>query len=221
MKLHAQNYKDDLKSMIDAIDIGDIECVTNILLDAYKNDKQVFIMGNGGSASASSHMACDLGKGTAVPGKRRFRVSSLNDNMAVFSAIANDIGYDHVFLEQIKNVLNPGDVVLGISASGNSPNVVNAIKFANQHGAITLAIVGFTGGEMKKLADFNIHLQNGNYGPVEDGHMILNHIITTFIKSKFEIDHKIEHSDLAISKVHSHQESGSKTTEKHNELSID
>jgi D-sedoheptulose 7-phosphate isomerase len=196
MRLYAQEYVDKLKQMLDAIDPHDVERVTNIILDAYKNDKQVFIMGNGGSASAASHMACDLGKGTVIAGKKRFRVISLNDNMAVFSAIANDFGYENVFLEQIKNVLNPGDVVIGISASGNSPSVVNAMRYANQTGGITVAIVGFTGGEMKKLADANIHLQSPEYGPVEDGHMIINHMITTFLKSKFDFDHKIAMADL-------------------------
>jgi len=209
MRQYAQDYVDQLKGMLDAIDPKDVERVTNTLLDAYKNDKQVFIMGNGGSASAASHMACDLGKGTVVPGKRRFRVISLNDNMAVFSAIANDFGYDNVFLEQIKNVVNPGDVVLGISASGNSPNVVSAMKYANQNGAITVAIVGFTGGEMKTHADISIHLQSGQYGPVEDGHMILNHMITTFLKKKFEVDHKIAMADLAKSQELSPRSSGS------------
>lgn len=197
MRQYAQDYKDQLKGMLDAIDPRDVERVTNTLLDAYKNDKQVFIMGNGGSASTASHMACDLGKGTVIPGKQRFRVISLNDNMAVFSAIANDIGYDHVFLEQIKNVINPGDVVICISASGNSQNVVNAMQYANQNSAITVAIVGFTGGAMKEQADISIHIQNSRYGPVEDAHMILNHMITTFIRNKFEMDHKIAMDALA------------------------
>jgi D-sedoheptulose 7-phosphate isomerase len=195
--------------MLNAIEPKEVERVTNTLLDAYKNDKQVFIMGNGGSASAASHMACDLGKGTVVTGKRRFRVISLNDNMAVFSAIANDFGYENVFLEQIKNVINPGDVVVGISASGNSPNVVNAMRYANQAGAITVSIVGFTGGEMKRQSDICIHLQNGHYGPVEDGHMILNHMITTFIKRKFEMDHKLAMADLARSQELSPEPAGS------------
>ena len=195
MKQHAAEYAQKIKGMLDSLDFKELEQLTNSVLDAYRNDHQVFIIGNGGSASAASHMACDLAKGTVVPGKRRMRVISLTDNMAMFSAIANDFGYDNVFLEQLKNVLNPGDLVIGISASGNSPNVVNAIRYANQSGAITASIVGFTGGAMKKESDIIIHLKNSEYGPVEDGHLMINHMIATFLQQRFSVDHQIEQRD--------------------------
>lgn len=191
MRHYATEYIGQVKAMLDALDPKEIERLSDALLDAYRNDRQVFVIGNGGSASAASHMACDLGKGTAIPGKRRLRAISLTDNMAMFSAIANDFGYENVFVEQLKNVFNRGDVVIGISASGNSPNVVNAIQWANEQGGITVAIVGFTGGQMRKEADIVIYLKNDEYGPVEDGHLIINHMLATFLQKRFDLDHKI------------------------------
>lgn len=195
VKEHAASYVRKIQDMLTNLDLKEVERLTNTVLDAYKNDKQIFIIGNGGSASAASHMACDWGKGTVVPGKRRMRVISLTDNMAMFSAIANDFGYENVFVEQLKNILNPGDLVVGISASGNSPNVVNALRYANQAGGITASIVGFTGGAMKKESDIVIFLKNSEYGPVEDGHLILNHIVATYLQSRFNVDHQIETRD--------------------------
>lgn len=184
-------YIEQLKQMLDDLDPKEIERLITVLLDAHKHDKQVFVIGNGGSASAASHMACDLGKGTAIPGRKRMRAISLTDNMAMFSAIANDFGYDNVFLEQLKNIFNPGDVLIGISASGNSPNVVNAMRWVNERGGVTVAIVGFTGGEMKREADICIYFKNNEYGPVEDGHLIINHLVSTYLRKTFDLDVKI------------------------------
>jgi len=192
MRQYAQTYRDELKRVLDALDPIAIEKVTNIILDAYKNDKQVFIIGNGGSASAASHMACDLGKNTAIGTKRRLRVTSLTDNMAWFSAVANDVGYENVFMEQLKNTFNAGDVLIGISGSGNSPNVVNAMEWANDNGGITVAIVAFTGGPMKEAADVHIHIDTHEYGPAEDVHLIINHMIVGYILDRWKIDHELE-----------------------------
>jgi D-sedoheptulose 7-phosphate isomerase len=121
-------------------------------------------------------MAADLGKNTAVPGKSRLRVMSLTDNMSWFSALGNDLGYDNVFVEQIANLLQPGDVLITISASGNSPNVVKAAEFTRANGGIVIALVGFEGGRLKEIADIAIHTRSGDYGPVEDSHLMLDHI---------------------------------------------
>jgi D-sedoheptulose 7-phosphate isomerase len=142
----------------------------------------VIIMGNGGSAATASHFACDLGKGTLAPGQPRFRVISLTDNMPLFSALANDFGYDQVFSEQLKSLVREGDVVIGISGNGNSPNVLNGIRAAREAQAITVGLVGFDGGALKDLADLSIHVPSDCMEQVEDVHVILEHLISTCLR---------------------------------------
>jgi D-sedoheptulose 7-phosphate isomerase len=180
----AQDYVSRLRDLLAELDLDAVAAATAVLLDAYENGQTVFICGNGGSASTASHMAADLGKNTVAAGKPRLRVISLNDNMAWFSALANDLGYDCVFVEQIENLLQPGDVLIAISASGNSLNVVRAAEFAKAHGGRVLALVGFQGGRLRELADVAIHVKCDDYGPVEDGHLILNHIFTEALRQR-------------------------------------
>lgn len=162
-----------------------------ILEKAYLEDRQIIIFGNGGSASTASHFVCDLGKGASFPGLRRFRVLSVNDNMAVLSAYANDLSYEDVFAEALKNHVRPGDVVIGVTASGNSPNVLKAIRAARTAGAVTLGWIGFGGGKLKELVDSHITCSSHNYGVVECAHVILHHIIAQhFMKRLPELDIK-------------------------------
>ena len=165
------------KDSLDELLTAELDRQVKILYDAWKQDKQVFIIGNGGSASTASHFACDLGKGAAIEGKRRFRIMSLNDNMAVFSAYANDNGYESVFSEQLMNVLNPGDVLIGITVSGNSPNILRAVEYANKVGATTLGWIGFNGGKLKEIVDSALCLSSSNFGVVEGAHVVLHHAI--------------------------------------------
>jgi D-sedoheptulose 7-phosphate isomerase len=141
-------------------------------------------MGNGGSATTAMHMARDLQIGTAIPGKPRLRATSLADNVAFITAIANDIDYSSIFTEQLIGQMKEGDVVIGISASGNSPNVLKAIEYANDNDAVTIGIIGFGGGKLKELASKSIVLSKKNYQQVEDVHMALAHIIPCWIKEK-------------------------------------
>lgn len=171
------NYFTGLKNTIDKMPIEKIEEVIGILQTARLNGKQVFIMGNGGSASTASHFVCDLAKRTRVPGWPNFRVIGLTDNMAIFSAYANDEGYDTVFAEQLNNLVNPGDVVIGISASGNSANVLNAISLANSRGAKTVGFVGLNGGKLITMAQYILHAQTDRIDQAEDIHLILEHMI--------------------------------------------
>jgi D-sedoheptulose 7-phosphate isomerase len=171
-----RNYVDRVRHVLDTLDHDAIERVVAILIGAHETNRTVFICGNGGSASTASHMAADLGKNTAVPGKSRLRVMSLTDNMSWFSALGNDLGYENVFVEQIANLLKPGDVLIAISASGNSPNVVKAAEFTRAGGGTVVALVGFEGGRLKEIADVAIHTRSGDYGPVEDSHLMLDHI---------------------------------------------
>jgi D-sedoheptulose 7-phosphate isomerase len=155
-----------------------------MLYRAYRNEKQVFTLGNGGSASTASHMAADLGKNTIGPNMRRFRVISLNDNTAMLTALANDLGYENVFREQLQNLIRPGDLLIAISASGNSANVVNAIRYAQAQCAETACLLGFDGGDAAQLVDVAIVVPSDHYGVVEDVHLITNHILVDYFKAR-------------------------------------
>lgn len=179
-------YTEDIKKALDALDKDVINNVIDKIFQAYKNNKQIFIMGNGGSASTSSHFACDLGKGTIIEGKKRFRVMSLNDNMALITAFSNDYGYEYVFVEQLKNLVNKEDIVIAISASGNSPNIVKGINYAKEKGAYIIGLSGFCGGHLRETSDLCIHVENDSYGQVEDVHMFLCHMISLNIKKYIE-----------------------------------
>src|SRR5690606_27086931 len=124
------------------------------------NHKQIFIMGNGGSAATASHFVCDLAKNTRQPGWPGFRVIGLTDNMSIFSAYANDEGYENVFKQQLNNLLQPGDIVIAISGSGKSQNVIEAVEFANKLGAVTVGLTGMTGGTLKRISQLSVHIPN-------------------------------------------------------------
>jgi len=179
-----QSYIEGLRQCLKEISEQDVEEVANIIFEAYKKGKQIFIMGNGGSATTASHFARDLKIGTAVNNKPRLRATSLTDNVALITALANDIDYDSIFYEQLVGQLNEGDVVIGISASGNSPNVLKAIEFARNNGAVTIGFIGFGGGKLKQLVHKCVVLSSREYGQVEDVHLSLAHIISYMIKEK-------------------------------------
>src|SRR4051812_42574805 len=161
-----------------------IEQLSEMLYRAYTDGKQVFTLGNGGSASTASHMAADLAKNTIGPNMRRFRVVSLNDNAAMMTALANDLGYENVFAEQLINLVRPGDVVIVVSASGNSPNVLNAIRSARSECAEVVALLGFDGGAAAGMADVTLHVPSRDYGVVEDIHLVMNHILVEYFKER-------------------------------------
>jgi len=182
MQNHILSYLEDLKSLLSRLPVSSIEDVISTLLYARFNRKQVIIMGNGGSAATASHFACDLGKGTLMPGLPRFRVIALTDNMPLFSALANDFGYDQVFCEQLRSLVQPGDLAIGISGSGNSPNVLNAVQVAHELGAITIGFVGFDGGQLKSMVDLCVHVPSHCMEQVEDVHLILEHLLSTCLR---------------------------------------
>lgn len=184
----ARQYLDLLWQGINNIPSEKFEEVADVLINAYENNKQVFIFGNGGSAAIASHMACDLGKGTLTnvydADEKRFKVIALTDNMSLFSALANDVGYEHVFSQQLQNLAMRGDVVIGISGSGNSINVINGLILAKNRGATTIGFVGFDGGKMKKICDYCLHFEDKNYQRSEDAHLIFQHIISSYIAER-------------------------------------
>ena len=161
-----------------------IEGVADIVFDAHKKGKQIFIMGNGGSAATASHFARDLKIGAAVEGKSRLRATSLTDNMALITALANDVDYSSIFEQQLIGQLDEGDVVIGISASGDSSNVLKAIEFAEKNGAVTIGFIGFGGGKLKELVHKSIVLSSKDYGQVEDIHLSLAHIVSYLVKER-------------------------------------
>lgn len=180
------DYLKELIACLNSLDITKIDKIIKILVRAYKKEKKVFIFGNGGSASTSSHMACDLGKGTLQrvydKSEKRFRVISLNDNVALITAFANDLSYEDIFIQQLRNLIEKDDVVIALSGSGNSKNIVKAIKYAKSLGAKTIGFLGFkNGGELGKLVDYPIIVDSNQYGPIEDIQLILNHIIAAWL----------------------------------------
>jgi D-sedoheptulose 7-phosphate isomerase len=187
-----KSYITDLQSTLDQLSFELIERVITILHEARLNDRQVFIMGNGGSASTASHFACDLGKNTRREGWPNFKVLALTDNMAVFSAYANDEGYENVFVQQLASFIRRGDVVIGISTSGNSPNVVNAIRLAKEVKATTIGLTGFQNGQLCSLVDINLHVSNGCIEQVEDIHLMLEHMICKALRENLSTPTIIE-----------------------------
>ena len=156
--------------------------VVLLLHQAWKQGKQVFIFGNGGSASTASHMANDLSKATIVPGKRRMRVIALTDNISIITAWANDGSFEDIFKEQLQNLLQPGDIVIGISASGNSPNVLRAMEFSRLRGALNIGWTGLSGGELRELVDVCIHCPTDDIGIVESVHLVMDHLVTNELR---------------------------------------
>jgi D-sedoheptulose 7-phosphate isomerase len=176
------DYLDRLRTAIDGLPRDRLNQLAETLLGAYRNDKQVFTIGNGGSSSTASHLAADLSKNTTGANTRRFRITSLNDNAAIVTAIANDLGYENVFVEQLINLIRPGDVLIAVSASGNSPNIVKAIRYAQEQSAHVAALLGFDGGEAAKLADNAIVVPSSDFGIVEDLHLAINHILVEYFR---------------------------------------
>lgn len=185
-----KNYLTGLKQLLDRLPLADFERVTQAVEAAHAAGKQIFVIGNGGSAATASHMMNDLNKGTLghkgdAPWKR-FRVIALTDNVSLMTAWANDTDYDHIFSEQLKNLAQPGDLLIAISASGNSPNIVVAVETAKTMGLKVVGLAGFGGGKLAKLADVAFVVPSEDYGPIEDVHMILDHMLTAYFYEKLK-----------------------------------
>lgn len=181
MELYRQ-YARDLNRTLDQMRWEDLDSTVGVIHTARLNGNHVFIMGNGGSASTALHMACDLGKNTDVPGLPRLRVMSLTDNMALFSAHANDNSYENVFAEQIRNFVRKGDVAIAISASGNSPNVLKGIDAAKELGATTIGWSGHDGGKLAGIVHIPVIVPSDCTEQIEDVHLVLEHIVTVALR---------------------------------------
>jgi D-sedoheptulose 7-phosphate isomerase len=176
------NYKSSLVEAINNLDNHIIEKVIKVIDKSEMDKSTIYIIGNGGSAATASHMVNDLGVGLKRRGIKNLKVKSLADNTPVCTAIANDIGYENIFYMQLKDVLEKEDVLIAISCSGNSPNIIKATTYAKEIGSTIIGLSGFDGGELKNLSDINFHVEakSGDYGLVEDIHMILDHMIYSY-----------------------------------------
>ena len=177
-------YFELLSNTIRSLPFEQVDRVAEVLVRAYEQQRMIFIFGNGGSAALASHFACDLGKGTMNGSRKRFRVLALTDNVPLMTAWANDSKYEDIFCEQLANFAAPGDIAFAISASGNSPNVLKALKVAKQGGSITAGLTGFSGGRMLALCDACIVVPCDNMQIIEDLHLCVAHSLFTCVRSK-------------------------------------
>ena len=182
------DYVKGLRACLDELSGQDVEDIADVIFNAYKEGKQIFVLGNGGSATTACHFARDLQISTAVEGKPRVRTTSLTDNVALVTSLANDIDYSLIFKEQLIGQLNEGDVAIGITSSGNSPNILKAMEFARCQGAVIIGLIGFGGGKLQELTHKSVVLSSQDYGPVEDTHLVLAHLITYLVRDRIARD---------------------------------
>lgn len=186
IKEFSKNYIARLSTILQSLDLESVTAIIEALEKTLTTNANIYIMGNGGSAATASHMVNDLGVGLRRRGLINYNIQSLADNTPVTTAIANDIGYDNIFYMQLEGLLKKDDVLIAISCSGNSPNIVKAVQYAKEIGSQVIGITGFDGGVLRELSDINFHVDApaGEYGLVEDIHMILDHMIYSYYIDK-------------------------------------
>ncbi len=190
-EIFVKEYLEEIRSLLNIVEeelVTKMDILATELIKARENKNTIFIMGNGGSASTASHFAGDLSKGTLVEGFLRFKAIALTDNIPNMLAWANDEGYEHIFVEQLRNLMEPGDIVIGISGSGNSENVIRAIEYANEHNAVTVGFSGFSeSNKLMNAAKINIHVPSAYMQRVEDIHLLLQHLLTSLIREEMRV----------------------------------
>lgn len=189
-KSEITKYLENEIAVLHALDVDAINEVLNLLERTLDAENMIYIMGNGGSAATASHYQNDFNKGVSEYTEKKFRFLCLNDNVPTVMAIANDIGYDEIFRFQLRGKLRPGDVVIGISGSGNSRNVINAVEYAKECGNTVVGITGFNGGKLRELADFSLHVPVNSMQITEDIHMVFDHLMMSiFYRELCGIEH--------------------------------
>lgn len=186
----AERYRAQFAAAVAAWDLGALERVAEVLAAARARGATVLIAGNGGSAAIANHSECDCTKGTSVDGTPTLDTRSLSANTSILTALGNDLGYETIFAKQVEYYGKPGDVLLLVSSGGSSPNVVHAVKTARARGLVTVAFVGFGGGALKDLADHVLHVPVHNYGIVEDLHQASVHLVTQYLRARWQEDAK-------------------------------
>ena len=172
-----EDYRKQLLETIAQLDLTKVDQAIEWLTEARSKNRHIFTCGNGGSASTASHFACDIVKGASYNRDQRFRIMALTDSLPTLTAYSNDVGYECVFVEQLKNFAEKGDVLIAVSGSGNSPNVLRAVEFGNANGLRTIALTGRDGGKLSRLAQLNIQAAVPHMGRIEDAHLIVCHMI--------------------------------------------
>ena len=178
-----EKYLSRLKQTIDCLPVEKINELMNVLIQAKNDGRTVFIMGNGGSSATASHFVCDFNKGVSFHKDNKFKFICLNDNIPSIMAYANDISFEEIFVHQLKNYFQKGDIVMGISGSGNSINVIRAIEYANVNGGITVGLTGFDGGKLKKIVNHNVNIPINDMQITEDLHMVLDHCMMSILSN--------------------------------------
>ena len=176
----AEKYRNDLADALSQVDMSKVATAIEWFQEARDQGRGIFVCGNGGSASSASHFVCDMVKGASFNRERRFRIQALTDNFATITAYSNDVSYEAVFVEQLKNFAREGDLVMAISGSGNSPNVLRVMEYAKSIGCKTIGLTGRNGGALAGMSDLNIHVPVQHMGRIEDGHMIVCHMIAYY-----------------------------------------
>ncbi|RKY12522.1 MAG: phosphoheptose isomerase [Planctomycetota bacterium] len=197
--LQIDNYFSLVTQALDKIDRHSISAFVDMVLRTSGSKANVYVFGNGGSGATASHICGDFAKGVSYGSDRKLKAICLNDNTPVLTALANDVSYDDIFVEQIKNLLKPDDLVVGISGSGNSINVVKALEYANSIGAATVAFCGFCGGKIKQIASLAVHAEINNMEIVEDLHMIIAHCVKNIIITEFKAGTPHHHAERQLS----------------------
>jgi D-sedoheptulose 7-phosphate isomerase len=184
------DYKNQLLDTIQKIDSAKVDQATAWFREALQKDQHVFVCGNGGSGSTASHFVCDILKGASYQRDKRFRILSLCDSVPTLTAYSNDVSYDEAFVQQLKNYARPGDLVLAISGSGNSPNVIKAVEYANSAGCRTIVLTGRDGGKLGQVGQLNIQVPVQHMGRIEDAHMVICHMIAYDLMEKGTSNHR-------------------------------
>jgi D-sedoheptulose 7-phosphate isomerase len=180
------SYLTELETVVRNISREEVRAVVDVLFEGWHSRRTVFLIGNGGSAATASHMMSDLNRYTVVGNLPRFRSIALTDNVPLMTAVGNDMTYADVFIEPLKNLLQPQDILIAISASGNSPNVIKAVEYARNYGAKVIGLCGSPGGMLARLADVAVTIPSKRIGQQEDGHMILDHVISAALRERIQ-----------------------------------
>ena|SRR5216684_13621 len=180
----AATYKNTLSRALDTIDLSNVVMAIEVLAEARASGRTIFVCGNGGSASTASHFSADLAKGASFQHESRFRVHALTDSLPIITAYCNDVGYESIFVEQLKNLAGADDVLVAISASGNSPNVLRATEYANSIGCHTIALTGSDGGKLGAIAQLQIRVAEPHVGRIEDSHMAICHMVSFYFMER-------------------------------------
>ena len=198
MRSHIELYWRELAEVSRKMPYAVITAAAEMLLECQHRGSTIFVLGNGGSAATASHFACDLAKGTRINGAPSFRVMPLTDNVPLMTAWGNDTSYDRIFAEQLIALVRPGDVVVIISASGNSPNVLRAAEAARAASAITISMTGQTGGKLRRLSDLTLRVPSASIELVEDAHMVIAHSLCVALRERLRAEMQARVSDVAV-----------------------